>query len=153
MTAKPRPRKRARDEEIVALVVQVILREGTVASQSRLAALVSDALPRGVRVTPARVRVLAIKSGLVGVTIRARTDGPASALDACPVCRAKLRRTENRTLTGKAASTGYKCTRCPYWTGRDLRVPQHYTFHARVQRAGGQGQLKFVDATGRSKKA
>jgi len=137
--------KRARDEEIVALVVKVILREGTVATQKALAELVNGELGRDKRVTPERVRVLAARSGLVGLAIRARLDGPPGELKECPVCRSRLKRTENRTLTGKSAATGYKCTRCPWWTGRDLRVPHHYTFSARVQRAREtDGQLSFV---------
>ena len=139
--------KRARDEEVVALVVKVILREGTVATQKALAQLVNDELARGTHVTPERVRVLAARSGLVGLAIRARIDGPTGELKQCPVCRSKLKRTENRTLTGKSAATGYKCTRCTWWTGRDLRIPHHYTFSARVQRAARDGaQLAFTGA-------
>lgn len=148
--AKPGDRRRARDEEIVGVVVQVILREGTVASQTRLAQLVNDELPRGFHVTPQRVRVLAVRSGLVGVTLRARVDGPVRGdLKACPVCRSKLKKTTSQTLTGGSTSTGWKCTRCPWWTGRDLRIPAHYTFHARVSR-GEKGQLRFL-AKGREK--
>lgn len=140
-----RPSKRVRDEEVVALLVKVILEEGTVASQKRLAELVNDALGASRHVTPERVRVLAARSGLVGLTIRARVQGETPDLDKCPVCRSRLRRTSNRTLTGSTAATGYKCTRCPWWTGRDLRIPQHYVFTARVTRADGRrGQLAFV---------
>lgn len=138
---------RARDEEIVALIVQIILREGTVATQSLLAQLVNARLERKhMHVTAQRVRVLAARSGLVALTIRTRLNGAAGDLKDCPVCRSKLKRTENQTLTGKSVATGYKCTRCPYWTGRELRVPHHYTFQARVTRAerGEEGQLAFV---------
>lgn len=139
-----------RDEEVVATVVQVILREGTVSSQTRLAQLVNDELPRGQHVTPPRVRILAIRSGLVTVAIRARTDGPAPAdLKACPVCRSKLKKTVSQTLLGGTASTGWRCTRCAWWTGRDLRVPSHYTFSARVSR-GEKGQVRFL-TKGRAK--
>lgn len=136
---------RARDEEVVAILVKVILEEGTVSSQKRLADLVNGGLGQGRHVTPERVRVLAVRSGLVSITIKARIQGETPELDQCPVCRARLRRTTNRTLTGATASTGYKCTRCPWWTGREMRVPQHYVFAARVQRADGRkGQLTFV---------
>jgi hypothetical protein len=151
--AKPgvgKARSRARDEEVVAVVVQVILREGTVSSQTRLAELVNGELARGRRVTPERVRVLAVRSGLVGVSIRARARGPAPGdLKACPVCRSRVRKTVSQTLTGGTASTGWRCTRCPWWTGRDLRVPSHYTFHAKVSR-GEKGQLTFL-GRGRAK--
>lgn len=142
------PRRRARDEEVVAVLVKVVLEEGTVSSQKRLAELVNRQLARrGMSVTGERLRVLAVKSGLVGLTIRARIDGETPDLDACPVCRGRLKRTANRTLTGETASTGYKCSRCPWWTGRELRVPQHYVFQARVGRAEGRrGQLAFTPA-------
>lgn len=136
-----------RDEELIAVLVKVILDEGTVSSQKRLAQLVNSQLRRRkAHVTGERLRVLAIKSGLVGVAIRARVDGETPHLERCPVCRTKLKRTSNRTLAGGTASTGYRCTRCPWWTGRDLRIPQHYTFSAKVARAeaGDEGQLSFV---------
>lgn len=143
--AKETPSRRVRDEEVVATLVKVILEEGTVASQTRLARLVNDQLGGGRHVTPERIRVLAVRSGLVALSIRTRTLGETPELDKCPVCRGRLRRTANRTLTGTTASTGYKCTRCPWWTGREMRVPQHYVFAARVARADGRrGQLSFV---------
>jgi hypothetical protein len=143
-------RKRARDEEIVAIVIKILLREGTVATQARLARLANRELAkRGHHVTGERVRVLAARSGLVSLAIRARTDGPAGELRTCPVCRSKLERTENRTLTGKAAATGYKCTRCPWWTGRELRVPSRYVFQARVARGeADEEQLSFLARKG-----
>lgn len=143
------PSKRVRDEEVVATLVKVILEEGTVAGQGRLAELVNEHLGGGRGVTPERVRVLAARSGLVALAIRTRILGETPELERCPVCRSKLKRTSNRTLSGATASTGYKCTRCPWWTGRDLRVPAHYTFHARVSR-GEKGQLRFL-AKGRAK--
>jgi len=139
-------RKRARDEEITAVLVKVILEEGTIASQTRLAELVNRLMKkRGFHVTGERVRVLAVRSGLVGVTIRARVNGPTPELARCPVCRSRLRRTVNRTLTGATAQTGYRCARCPYWTGRELRIPQHYVFQARVSRTE-KGQMRFTPA-------
>lgn len=143
------PRRRVTDEELVALLVKVILDEGTVSSQRRLAELVNGQLRRrGAHVTGQRLRVLAVRSGLVGVAIRARVDGETPHLEKCPVCHSRLKRTANRTLTGGTASTGYRCPRCPWWTGRDLRIPMHYTFSAKVARAEGEdeAQLSFVVA-------
>lgn len=143
----PVRRRRVSDAEVVAVLVKVILEEGTVSSQARLAALVNRHLhKRDVAVGGERLRMLAIKSGLVSLHVRTRVDGPTPELERCPVCRAKLRRTANRTLTGTTTQTGYKCQRCPWWTGRDLRIPMHYTFQARVARGEGKrrGQLSFV---------
>jgi uncharacterized protein with PIN domain len=139
-----KPRKRARDEEIVALLVKVVLDEGTIASQTRLAQLVNRQLARrGMRVTAERIRVLAVTSGLVRISVRTRVDGSTPDMDRCPVCRARLKRTANKTLTGTTTQTGYRCTRCPWWTGRELRIPQHYVFQARVGRTE-KGQLTFA---------
>lgn len=145
---EPKPRKRARDEEIVALLVKVILDEGTIAGQTTLAHHVNRLLARrGMRVTAERVRVLAIKSGLVRINIRTRLDGPTPEMERCPVCRSRLRRTANKTLTGTTTPTGYRCTRCPWWTGRELRIPQHYVFQARVARTE-KGQMTFQGLQG-----
>ena len=142
--AEAKPRKRARDEEVVAILVKVILDEGTVASQKRLAQLVNRQLARrGMHVTGERVRMLAVKSGLVALQIRVRMDGETPEMERCPVCRSRLKRTTNRTLAGGIASTGYKCARCPWWTGRELRIPQHYVFQARVARTE-KGQVTFA---------
>lgn len=146
----PRPqRKRAKDEDILAVVLKVILQEGTISSQRRLSELVNQKLRRkNMRVTGPRVRTIAIRSGLIGVNMRIRHDGETPDLDACPVCQTRLKRTGNRTLTGGTAKTGYKCPRCPWWTGRDLRIPQHYTFYSKVARADEEeGQLAFVFGT------
>ena len=138
-----KPRRRTSDAEIVALVVKVVLDEGTIASQTRLAELVNRQLARrGMRVTAERIRVLAVKSGLVRISVRTRTSGNTPEMERCPVCRSRLKRTANKTLTGTTTQTGYRCTRCPYWTGRELRIPQHYVFQARVGRTE-KGQLTF----------
>lgn len=139
-------RKRGTDAEIVATIVQVILEEGTVASQTLLGQLVNERLQkRRVRVTPTRVRVLAVRSGLVTLSIRTRAGGATPELERCPVCGGRLKRTANRTLTGATVQTGYRCVRCPWWTGRELRVPTHYVFQARVSRAEGRReQMAFA---------
>lgn len=143
--AKP-VRTRVRDEELVALIVKVILDEGTISSQRRLGEMVNRQLRRRkLHVTPERVRVLAVRSGLVGVSVRTRHGGIAPTLEKCPVCKTRLKKTTSQTLTGGTASTGYRCPRCPWWTGRELRVPHHYTFFSRVARAESEpGQLSFV---------
>ncbi len=126
--------------------MKVILREGQVPSQRRLAELVARALhaiDSSYRVGENRVRVLALRSGLVGVAIHARRDGAAPRVDACPVCGSPVVRTANRTLTGGHASTGYRCTRCPWWTGRDYRVPQRYTFFPLVEKHEAAHQVTF----------
>lgn len=142
----PEPRKRATDAELIAIVVKTLLDEGTISSQTRLAHLVNRQLKkRELKTTPQRLRKLAIQSGLIALQIRTRTNGPTPALQTCPVCDTRLRATSNRTLTGATTQTGYKCSKCPWWTGRDLRVPNHYTFQTRVTRTE-KGQVTFQRA-------
>lgn len=136
------------DEEVVAATVKVILREGQVDSQKRLAELVKREMRRRdpkARVGESRIRHLALASGLVGVHVRARHEGTSPKLEECPVCGSALKRTTNRTLTGGTSSTGYKCTRCPWWTGREYRVPNRYAFFPLVERREAGKQLTFRD--------
>ena len=127
------------DEEVVAAIVRVMLREGQVHSQRRLKELVERALraiDASYRVGEGRVRHLALRSGLVGVAVHARHEGETPRLDKCPVCGSALVRTSNRTLTGGHAQVGYKCSRCPWWTGRDYRIPNRYDFFPLVESKG-----------------
>jgi uncharacterized protein with PIN domain len=135
------------DEEVLAATVKVVLAEGTVASQRRLSELVRKELKRRdaeFRVGEARVRALAVRSGVVAVTIHARKVGDGREVERCPVCGAKLRRTSNATLTGSSTPVGYRCTRCPWWTGRELRMPARYAFTAKVERRGKDAQVRFT---------
>lgn len=139
------------DEEVVAAAVQVVLRTGTIDSQRKLTELVTRQLrkrdPR-YRVSPERIRVLALRSGLVGVHVHAHATGDdRGRLKACPVCGGPLERTSNRTLAGGEAQTGYKCTRCAWWTGRDYRVPSRYVFFPLVERDASSPQLSFKTRT------
>lgn len=143
--AKPPRWRRPRDEAVVAAAVKVLLARGTVDSQRRLAELVVKELRRQdplFSVTPERVRALALRSGLVSAEIGARITGTTRELDRCPVCASKLARTANRTLSGSSAAIGYRCTRCPWWTGREYRAPHHYTFHARLEANSKQASFR-----------
>ena len=136
---------RATDERLSAILIETLLSEGTITSQRRLADLVNARLRKHeMPVTPPRLRRLALQTGLVLVTIRTRHGGATPELKRCPVCHARLRTTINRNLLGDEAHAGYRCTRCPYWTGRELRVPHLYTFASRVTRGQDGEQLAFV---------
>ncbi len=119
--------------------------ESTVGSQKRFRELVLEELRA---VDPAfalgekRLRALALRSGLITVDIRARHEGAVPTLAQCPVCRSDLVKTHNRTLAGGNVPTGYRCRKCPWWTGRDYRVPNRYAFHAKLER-GAKKQTVF----------
>ncbi|HEV8359989.1 MAG TPA: hypothetical protein VGR28_05995 [Candidatus Thermoplasmatota archaeon] len=132
--AGPTPAQRLRDEEVVAAITVVFSRFEKVETQHRLKDLVTKELARrrpGAKVAGARVRLLAIRSGLVRMETRTREGDGIEGLEACPVCAAKLRRVRNRTLTGGQVLVGLKCPVCGYKTGRVLEVPSRYVFHRR----------------------
>lgn len=138
--------RRPPDEEVVAAATKVVLDQGTVAPLRRLRELVEEELrdrdPRYV-VSESRLRHLALRSGLIKVVIRVRMGGATPVLSQCPVCGSRLSRGTNMTLTGGATQVGYKCARCPWWTGREHRIPSHYTFVARIEKPKRTGQTSF----------
>ncbi len=137
--------RRPADEEIVASAIKVILEETSVASLKRFRELVLRELRRHDRayaLGEKRLRALALRTGLIEVEVRTREEGTVPVLSACPVCASPLSRTENRTLAGGNVATGYRCRKCPWWTGRDYRVPNRYAFHAKLEK-GGRSQTQF----------
>lgn len=141
-----RPGRRLRDEEVVAAVVKAVLEHGHIVGQERLRAAVLEELrARRTKVSlgPERARRLAARSGMVDVGVETRIVGHTPELTKCPVCGSGLRRSVNATLTGAKVSTGYRCARCPWWTGaREYRVPRRYTFTAALERRGPQTRFK-----------
>ncbi|MHB8586498.1 MAG: hypothetical protein ACYDDF_11790 [Thermoplasmatota archaeon] len=149
----PAARKIPHDEEIVAAATKVLLEEETIATETAFRALVVHELRRrspAASLTGRRLRRLALRSGLVRLHIRVRVDGPTPALGTCLVCGGELRRIGNRTLSGSTAHTGYRCSRCPWWTGREFRIPAGYSFSARLARGGrsNRGQTRFTAMAG-----
>lgn len=117
-------------------------------TEGRLLALVLRELRRrepAARLSGPRLRRLVLRSGLVNVSFRVRLDGPPPSLERCPVCGADLKRTANRTLSGTSVNVGYRCGKCPWWTGRDYRVPTAYTFTAKLAR-GRAAQTRFANS-------
>jgi hypothetical protein len=128
------PPARLRDEEIVAALASVFARYERVETQHRLRRLVAEELAKrrdAAKVSGPRVRLLAIRSGLVRMETRTKTSDGIERLEACPVCRARLRRVRNRTLRGGVVLVGLRCVQCGYKTGRELEVPTRYVFHRR----------------------
>lgn len=131
----------------MAAAVKVLLDHGSISSQRRLRELVEAELhdrdPDYV-VSEERLRGLLLRTGLVKVQIKVRMGGPTPTLAKCPVCGSRLTRGTNSTLTGGAAQVGYRCSRCPWWTGREYRIPSHYTFTGRIEKGKRKGQTSFV---------
>jgi hypothetical protein len=128
----PPATSKLRDEEIVAAIAAVFGRHERVETQHKLRALVQEELARrrpGAKVSGSRVRLLAIRSGIVQLETRTKEGDDIKGLEACPVCKGKLRRVRNRTLKGGVVLVGLKCPACGYKTGRTLEVPTKYVFH------------------------
>lgn len=116
---------------------RVLSRNRGVASLHELTELVAEELqeqdPR-YRLGPERLRRIATRMNAVRTTIYTRRAGSSAFGKRCPVCGAALERVRNRTLTGADVALEARCTACPYWTGRDRRVPVRYAFHIREWR-------------------
>jgi hypothetical protein len=150
--ARKEPRyRRPSDEQVLGAAMKVLIRKGTVGSQRELASLVVRELRKTdplFTVSPERVRALVVRSGTVAAEIRTRNTGPTPELAKCPVCGGKLQRRANRTLTGATTPLGYRCTKCPWWTGRDMREPHRYAFYSRFETGNGK-QTAFREGWGR----
>ncbi len=120
------------DEQVVTAVRKVMQRYPTISSQHRLRSYVERELRgkrRPYRVSAPRVRLLALKSGLVRIEIHSREGDPDKLLHRCPVCSSKLDRVKNLTLYGGEVTLAFRCEACGYWTGKKKKVPTLYVFH------------------------
>lgn len=118
----------------MAALATVFAGRERVETQRRLRELVERELGRrrpGARVGGERVRLLALRSGLVRVETRTKTRDGIGGIERCPVCAARLRKVRNRTLRGGQVLVGLRCSTCGYRTGRSLEVPSRYVFHRR----------------------
>lgn len=124
---------------------RVLSRNRGVSSLSELTELVAEELqeedPR-YRLGTERLRRIATRMNAVRTTIYTRRGGSTPFASDCPVCGASLERVRNRTLTGADVALESRCTACPYWTGRDRRVPIRYAFHVREWRFGDPKSTK-----------
>lgn len=133
------------DEEVLGALTRVLSRERTVETQHRLRdAVLAELhlLDASYRVSGERVRQLAVRSRYVELEIETGVtdeDPPG----ACPVCGGEFQSVRNRTLDGKTVTIQWRCTRCPYRTGEDRRVPLRYVFHAKGEAAQGEAAGPF----------
>jgi len=79
--------------------------------------------------TEERIRKLSIDRDLAKIEIHAREADDRSRYGRCPVCSSKMKRIQNETIFGGTVTLGYKCTKCPYWTGLKRRIPIRYVFY------------------------
>lgn len=135
------PARRVPGDELVGYALrQVMASAGTINSQTKLLEMVNRELAKGdslYRVGPQRLRRICATSGFCSLEVRARKNlDERGSSDDCPVCGAALDRVKNKTLFGGTVTLEYRCARCPYWTGKERRVPTRYVFTLRDWKFG-----------------
>jgi hypothetical protein len=119
------------DEEVLRSIKNVINSFGVVNSQTKLKELVERDLKETddrYRVSPTRLRILALSSNHVNVEIHCRESDKKKSIAKCPVCNHKLKLVKNKTIYDGVVIIGHECTNCPYWTGMKRRIPIRYIF-------------------------
>ena len=121
------------DARVRESIARVLSTRPTVESQRKLKQLIEKDLKgdEKYRVGEPRLRLLAIRSGLVNLEIRCRDTQEMRSLVKCPVCGERLKKVRNMTVFGGTVTLGYRCDRCKYWTGLRRRVPTRYVFTRR----------------------
>ncbi|MEA2054497.1 MAG: hypothetical protein U9O96_05205 [Candidatus Thermoplasmatota archaeon] len=117
-------------EEIVVAIYKALKKHGTIDSQKKMRDMVMEeleVLDKKYRVSPQRVRKLAVRAGFIRMEIKSR-EGEGE-LVRCPVCNSKLKKIKNFSLWGKEVIIGYRCTVCNYKSGVKRQVPTRYIFH------------------------
>ena len=110
---------------------RVIREQQSIPSQRRFTELVLEDLKRknpDYKVGEVRMRKMALHRNLAKVTIQYRETKEPSRKGRCPVCTSPTEELHNLTLDDRRVELGFKCTKCPYWTGPRKRVPVRYTF-------------------------
>ncbi len=118
--------------EVKKIILRILSRRGIVESQAELHREVLKHLNRknkNYKLSAKRMRIIALQSEEVKIEIRYKvSDKIVEEMDKCPVCGGRMVKIENSTLNGGKVVIGFKCLNCPYWTGKQLRIPVRYIF-------------------------
>lgn len=120
-------------EVLAGVITAVMERHQMITSQRKLADLVLKELKKidpEFTATESRIRKVAVESGAAKLEIHAKESEEKTRYTPCPVCGSKMKRIRNETIFGGTVTLGYRCTRCPYWTGMKRRVPVRYVFYS-----------------------
>jgi hypothetical protein len=112
-------------------ISEVIKSERNVVSQRRFGEMVVKNLKKKdveYSASEERIRRMAIFRNLARIHIHYRETKEQSQNGKCPVCGSETKEIHNQTLFGEEVKLGFKCSRCPFWTGPNRRVPVRYTF-------------------------
>ncbi len=119
------------DEQIISALRRVMKKAHIVQTQRHLKDLVLNELQKenqSFRLTPQRLRILALNSSFVKVEIHSREGNPKKSLHRCPVCQHRLKQVKNLTIWGGIVTIELQCPHCGYWTGKKKRIPTRYIF-------------------------
>jgi len=124
-----------KDGDIVLAIRNVLARYKAVRSQRELREKVEQELNFGggnFHVGEQRVRQLAVVSGVAKLKVHTRSTHKPGKMNGCPVCGSKLTKHRNMTVFGDTITTGYRCSKCEYWTeSYNMRMPSRYEFSLR----------------------
>jgi formate dehydrogenase maturation protein FdhE len=121
---------------LVEAISEVIREKQSVDSQRMLTELVQKALKkRDTEYTASEVRIrkAAVLKTPLKLHIHYRETNETSTKGRCPVCGSETKQIRNKTLFDEKVDLGFRCTKCPYWTGQLKRVPVRYIFNALIE--------------------
>lgn len=125
-------------EILIEAIREVLSSHSMIVSQRTLSGLVNHKLKildSAYTATEERIRKLIINKDLGKIEIHARESEERSKAGRCPVCSARMKRIRNQTIFGGTVTLGYKCMKCPYWTGLRKRIPVRYVFYGEERKA------------------
>lgn len=123
---------------LVEAISDVIRDKQTVDSQRMLTDLVQKTLKKrdtDYTASEVRIRKAAVLKAPVKLHIHYRETNETAAKGPCPVCGSETIQIRNKTLFDEKVTLGFRCTKCPYWTGQQKRVPVRYMFTALLEEA------------------
>ena len=121
---------------LVEAISEVIRERQTVNSQRMLTELVQKALKKrdsDYTASEVRIRKAAVLKTPMKLQIRYRETADTSTKGRCPVCGSETLQIRNKTLFDEKVDIGFRCTKCPYWTGQLKQVPIRYIFNALIE--------------------
>ncbi|MDD1772589.1 MAG: hypothetical protein LUQ09_06675 [Methanomassiliicoccales archaeon] len=132
---------------------RIIREQQSIPSQRQFTELVLEDLKKkspDYKVGEVRLRRMALHRNLARVVIQYRETREPSHKGRCPVCLSPTEELHNQTLDDQKVELGFKCTKCPYWTGPRKRVPVRYIFTMQgaivppTKKRGKYAQWKFA---------
>jgi hypothetical protein len=121
---------------LVEAISEVIREKQTIDSQRMLTDLVGKELKKrdsDYTASEVRIRKAAVLKAPIKLHIHYRETTETASKGACPVCGSETRQIRNKTLFDEKVDLGFRCTKCPYWTGQQKRVPIRYIFNALIE--------------------